>query len=229
MNRAALVVEVEKACEGGLPAGAPIGTPCVHRLDRTDSGTHFSCRSRWFEATPTRRSPAPRRAPRSHSWAQSPSRCSSSMSPRRMGVQQFVMINSQVMGFAVRLRLEQFGAVFRGNLHGSLQEGRHLFSARLGRRASRKRARCSALSATTREVALTSAGESLLQRCSGLLGALEDAVEQVRSSKSVPHGLLRVTASAGFGIHVLGQELPAFLERIRGLTCRSTYRARRET
>jgi molybdenum-dependent DNA-binding transcriptional regulator ModE len=33
---------------------------------------------------------------------------------------------------------------------------------------------------TTREVALTSAGEALLQRCSGLLGALEEAVERVR-------------------------------------------------
>jgi DNA-binding transcriptional LysR family regulator len=70
---------------------------------------------------------------------------------------------------------------------------------------------------TTREVALTSAGESLLQRCSGLLGALEEAVEQVRGSKSAPHGVLRVTAGVGFGINILGQHLPAFLERFPGL------------
>jgi LysR family transcriptional regulator for bpeEF and oprC len=70
---------------------------------------------------------------------------------------------------------------------------------------------------TTREVALTSAGESLLRRCAGLLGALEEAVEQVRGSKSIPHGVLRVTAGVGFGINILGQHLPAFLERFRGL------------
>jgi DNA-binding transcriptional LysR family regulator len=70
---------------------------------------------------------------------------------------------------------------------------------------------------TTREVALTSAGESLLQRCSGLLGALEEAVEQVRGTKSAPQGVLRVTAGVGFGINILGQHLPAFLERFPGL------------
>jgi LysR family transcriptional regulator, regulator for bpeEF and oprC len=71
---------------------------------------------------------------------------------------------------------------------------------------------------TTREVALTPTGEALLQRCSGLLGALEEAVEHVRSSKSVPRGLLRVTAGVGFGINLLSQELPVFLERYPGLT-----------
>ena len=71
---------------------------------------------------------------------------------------------------------------------------------------------------TTREVALTSAGEALLQRCSGLLGALEAAVEQVRGSRTVPHGLLRVTTGVGFGINLLSQELPAFLARFPGVT-----------
>jgi LysR family transcriptional regulator for bpeEF and oprC len=61
---------------------------------------------------------------------------------------------------------------------------------------------------TTREVALTPTGEALHLRCAGLLGALEDAVGQVRSSTSVPRGHLRVTS---FAANLLRKELPAFL------------------
>ena len=68
---------------------------------------------------------------------------------------------------------------------------------------------------TTREVALTPAGEALQTRCAGLLGALEEAVGQVRSSTSVPRGHLRVTA---FAANLLRRELPAFLERYPEVT-----------
>ena len=63
---------------------------------------------------------------------------------------------------------------------------------------------------TTREVALTPAGEALQLRCAGLLGALEDALGEVRSSTSAPRGHLRVTS---FAANLLRRELPAFLER----------------
>jgi len=68
---------------------------------------------------------------------------------------------------------------------------------------------------TTREVALTPAGEALQTRCAGLLGALEEAVGQVRSSTSVPRGHLRVTA---FAANLLRRELPSFLERYPEVT-----------
>ena len=71
---------------------------------------------------------------------------------------------------------------------------------------------------TTREVALTPTGEALLQRCAGPLGALEDAVDQVRTTTSIPHGPLRVTTGIGFGVNVLAQELPEFLVRYPGVT-----------
>jgi len=71
---------------------------------------------------------------------------------------------------------------------------------------------------TTREVALTPTGEVLLQRCAGILGALEDAVDQIRSSTSIPHGPLRVTTGVGFGLNLLSQELPEFLVRYPGVT-----------
>ena len=71
---------------------------------------------------------------------------------------------------------------------------------------------------TTREVALTPTGEALLQRCAGILSALEDAVDQVRNTTSIPHGPLRVTTGVGFGINVLSQELPEFLVRYPGVT-----------
>jgi LysR family transcriptional regulator for bpeEF and oprC len=68
---------------------------------------------------------------------------------------------------------------------------------------------------TTREVALTPTGETLRQSCATLLGALDDAVDRVRSSSSSPRGLLRVTT---FASHLLGRELPVFLERYPGVT-----------
>ena len=74
------------------------------------------------------------------------------------------------------------------------------------------------LQRTTREVALTPTGEALLQRCAGLLGALEDAVDQVRATTSIPHGPLRITTGVGFGVNVLAQELPEFLVRYPGVT-----------
>jgi LysR family transcriptional regulator for bpeEF and oprC len=74
------------------------------------------------------------------------------------------------------------------------------------------------LQRTTREVALTPTGATLLQRCAGLLGALEEAVDQVRTSTSIPHGPLRVATGVGFGVNVLAQELPEFLVRYPGVT-----------
>jgi len=71
---------------------------------------------------------------------------------------------------------------------------------------------------TTREVALTPTGDALLQRCIGLLASLEDAVDQVRNTTSIPHGPLRVTTGVGFGVNVLAQELPEFLVRYPGVT-----------
>jgi LysR family transcriptional regulator for bpeEF and oprC len=68
---------------------------------------------------------------------------------------------------------------------------------------------------STREVALTPAGEALQLRCAGLLGALEEAVGKVRSSTSRPRGHLRVTS---FAANLLRRELPAFLERYPELT-----------
>jgi DNA-binding transcriptional LysR family regulator len=68
---------------------------------------------------------------------------------------------------------------------------------------------------TTRSVALTPTGEALLLRCAGLLSALEEAIGQVRTSKSVPHGPLRVSA---FAANLLAQELPAFLQRYPDVT-----------
>jgi len=64
---------------------------------------------------------------------------------------------------------------------------------------------------TTREVTLTPAGESLLQRCASALGDLDDALNYVSSLSDEAQGSLRVSAGIGFGINVLAQQLPAFL------------------
>jgi len=66
---------------------------------------------------------------------------------------------------------------------------------------------------TTRNVVLTPAGEDLKERCADILRRLEDAVHGVRSASSPRRGVLRVSAPIGFGINVLADELPVFLER----------------
>lgn len=69
------------------------------------------------------------------------------------------------------------------------------------------------LNRTTRGVALTSSGESLMERCRPLLEQLQDAVEEIGSSATTPHGPLRVSAGIGFGINVLAEQLPEFAKR----------------
>lgn len=66
---------------------------------------------------------------------------------------------------------------------------------------------------TTREVTLTPAGESLMQRCASALGDLEDALNYVSSLSNEAQGLVRVSAGIGFGINVLADQLPAFLRQ----------------
>ncbi len=65
---------------------------------------------------------------------------------------------------------------------------------------------------TTREVELTPAGESLMARCATALGDLSDALDYVRSFATEAHGELRVSVGIGFGINVLAEQLPAFLQ-----------------
>jgi LysR family transcriptional regulator, regulator for bpeEF and oprC len=66
---------------------------------------------------------------------------------------------------------------------------------------------------TTREVMLTPAGESLMARSVAALGQLGDALDYVGSLSTEAHGTLRISAGIGFGINVLSEQLPAFLER----------------
>ena len=64
---------------------------------------------------------------------------------------------------------------------------------------------------TTREVTLTAAGKSLMDRCVGALGQLNEALTYVGSLATEASGPLRVSAGIGFGINVLSEQLPAFL------------------
>lgn len=66
---------------------------------------------------------------------------------------------------------------------------------------------------TTREVRLTPAGQALLDRCAGLLSGLDDAITFAASLGGTPRGTLTISAGIGFGINVLGSQLPGFLDR----------------
>lgn len=66
---------------------------------------------------------------------------------------------------------------------------------------------------TTREVSVTAAGIALRERCGMLLAGLEEAVAFTAGLADAPRGRLVVSAGIGFGINVLGRELPGFLDR----------------
>ncbi|MEG3089278.1 LysR family transcriptional regulator [Sphingomonas sp. PB4P5] len=63
---------------------------------------------------------------------------------------------------------------------------------------------------TTREVALTDAGRTLLGRFSDIVDRVDDLVDLAASLASHPRGRLKVTAGIGFGIEVLTELLPQF-------------------
>lgn len=66
---------------------------------------------------------------------------------------------------------------------------------------------------TTRQVSLTPAGQSLFERCGAMLAGLDDAVAFTAGLADAPRGTLTVSAGIGFGINVLGAQLPGFLQR----------------
>ena len=73
------------------------------------------------------------------------------------------------------------------------------------------------LQRTTREVVLSETGMLLRARCVDILANIDEAVDLVGSFASAPHGLLRISAGLGFGVHVLGLVLPHFLQQYPGI------------
>lgn len=66
---------------------------------------------------------------------------------------------------------------------------------------------------TTRDVELTAAGETLMERSATALVLLDDALSYVGDLAGEAHGELRVSVGIGFGVNVLAEQLPAFLLR----------------
>lgn len=66
---------------------------------------------------------------------------------------------------------------------------------------------------TTRTVALTAAGAALNERCKVLLAGLDEAIDYVSGLADTPRGHIKVSTGIGFGINVLSELLPGFLER----------------
>jgi DNA-binding transcriptional LysR family regulator len=64
---------------------------------------------------------------------------------------------------------------------------------------------------TTREVVLTEQGAALLERCSDIMGKVDETVGYVGALGAAPRGALRITAGIGFGVNVLSEQLPEFL------------------
>lgn len=69
------------------------------------------------------------------------------------------------------------------------------------------------LQRSTRAVVLTESGIALRERCAELLARVDEAVDYVSGFGGAPRGALRISAGIGFGINVLSELLPAFLER----------------
>jgi len=66
---------------------------------------------------------------------------------------------------------------------------------------------------TTREVRLTESGVALQERCADILARVGQTTDYLASLGAGPRGLLKVSAGIGFGLNVLSDVLPRFLER----------------
>ena len=66
---------------------------------------------------------------------------------------------------------------------------------------------------STRDVTLTSAGMALKDRARDILERAGEAFDYVGSLAHGPRGSIKVNSGIGFGLNVLGSELPKFLQR----------------
>lgn len=69
------------------------------------------------------------------------------------------------------------------------------------------------LQRTTREVVLTEPGSILMERCSDILARVGETIDYVGHLRSAPSGHLKISTGFGFGLDVLSELLPQFLER----------------
>ncbi len=66
---------------------------------------------------------------------------------------------------------------------------------------------------STRDVTLTSAGMALRDRARDIIERAGEALDYVGSLAHGPRGSIKVNSGIGFGLNVLGSELPRFLQR----------------
>lgn len=71
---------------------------------------------------------------------------------------------------------------------------------------------------TTRSVSVTEAGERYFQRAQQILQDLEDIDSEIKESKGIARGNLKITAPVSFGEHVLGPLIPEFLMQYPEIT-----------
>ena len=66
---------------------------------------------------------------------------------------------------------------------------------------------------STRDVTLTAAGNALRDRARDIIERAGEALDYVGSLAHGPRGSIKVNSGIGFGLNVLGSELPSFLRR----------------
>jgi DNA-binding transcriptional LysR family regulator len=74
------------------------------------------------------------------------------------------------------------------------------------------------LNRTTRKVSVTDVGRAYYERCTRVLGDLEEADLAVGEMQTAPRGDLRVNSTTGFGVQHIGPAIADFAERFPGIS-----------
>lgn len=79
---------------------------------------------------------------------------------------------------------------------------------------------------STRRLSITEAGQTVIERAIGILGAVDETLAIAQQARREPHGVLRLTCGVEFGIAVVNRWVQTYLERYPSVTVDADFTGR---